>query len=190
MMSTAAEKSPFLFNCHELPRRAGEMREYELTFEDHGSIGVDLLAIPGDAPIDVDLRLEAVAQGVLATATVSGEAVGECTRCLEPLTFFVQEEFQELFYYEVDYRQKPKGKEIVVEDEDELLAMEGDFIDLDGPIRDALILNLPINPLCKEDCEGLCPGCGLKWIDLPDGHEHLVGDIRWAQLDGWQGPNS
>src|ERR1700685_2938780 len=156
-----ATLNAFLFDCHDLPRRAGEMREYELTLEDHEPVGVPLLAIPGDAPIYLDLRIESVEQGVLATGTASGEAIGECTRCLDPVTFFVEENFQELFQYQVDYRQKPassgksgkgKGKVAIIDvgDEDALLEMDGDLINLEGPIRDALILNLPINPLCDE----------------------------------------
>jgi uncharacterized protein len=166
------------------------MRSYELTFDDHEPIGVPLLMVPSDGAIYIDLRIEAVEQGVLATGSVSSEAIGECTRCLDPVTFDIDESFQELFLYEIDYRQKPKAKEIDVEDEDELLEMEGDFINLDGPIRDALVLNLPVNPLCSEDCEGLCTTCGVKWAELPDDHAHQAADIRWAGLGDWKGPNS
>ncbi len=187
-------KNPFLFSCHDLPRRAGEMRVYELTFDLHEPIGVPLLAVPGDGEIFLDLRIEAVEQGVLATGSVSSEAIGECTRCLDPVTFDIDESFQELYHYQIDYRQKPKAaakdREVDVQDEDEILEMDEDFIDLDGPIRDALILNLPVNPLCSEDCEGLCQGCGVKWADLPDDHAHSAADIRWAGLTDWKGPNS
>ncbi len=186
-------KNPFSFSCHDLPRRAGEMREYELTYDEHEPIGVPLLAVPSEGPIYVDLRVEAVAQGVLATGTVSAEALGECTRCLDPVTFDIEETFQELFHYQLDYRQKPKSNptEALVDlDEVELLEMEGDFINLEGPIRDALVLNLPLNPLCSEDCPGLCPTCGLKWIDLPADHAHAASDIRWAGLTDWKSPNS
>jgi len=181
-------KSPFLFSCHDLPRRAGEMREHELTFDEHEPIGVPLLSIPSDGPIYLDLRVEAVEQGVLATGAVSGTAIGECTRCLTPVSFEIDENFVELFHYQVDYRHKSKSKEIDVQDEDELMEMDGDLIDLDAPIRDALILNLPVNPLCSEDCEGLCQGCGLRWAELPEDHAHEASDIRWAGLTDWKGP--
>ena len=195
-----SNKNPFLFNCHDLPRRAGEMREYELTIDEHEPLGVPLVMIPNDGEIYIDLRIEAVDQGVLASGTASGEALGECTRCLDPVSFFVEEEFQELFYYEADTRHKPKsgqkpahrGEEIVVEggEEEEIRMMQGDLIDLEGVIRDALILNLPINPLCDIECLGLCPDCGLKWADLPEDHAHQSADIRWAGLSDWKGPNS
>jgi len=61
--------------------------------------------------------------------------------------------------------------------------MDGDIIDLDGPVRDAIILNLPINPLCDQDCAGLCQDCGQKWADLPAEHDHGATDIRWAGLE-------
>jgi uncharacterized protein len=185
--------SAFVFSCVDLPRRAGEMREYSLSITDHEPVGIPLVAIPTTGPIDLDLRLESVAQGVLVTATVSGEAIGECTRCLEEVVFFVEEDFQELYHYEIDHRLKKKrgeAKEIIVEDEDEILEMQGDDIDLEGPIRDAVILNLPINPLCSESCEGLCPDCGVKWDLLPDEHDHPKEDIRWAGLEGWKDPKA
>ncbi len=67
--------------------------------------------------------------------------------------------------------------------------MDGDEIDLEGPIRDAIILNLPINPLCSPDCLGLCPDCGEKWENLPEDHAHEVIDARWAGLAGLKLPD-
>lgn len=62
--------------------------------------------------------------------------------------------------------------------------MEGDIIDLEAPIRDAIVLSLPINPLCDTDCPGLCPACGVKWTNLPTAHAHEVIDTRWSGLAG------
>lgn len=179
-------EGPFLFNCADLPRRAGEMREYELTFDTHEPLGIPLFAIPQDEPIEVDLRLQAVEEGVLASATVRALAVGECIRCLDRVEQEVEEDFHELYIYESDPRSRqPKRREaeVIVDDEDPVLTMQGDYIDLEAPIRDAIILNLPVNPLCDEDCLGLCPGCGVKWDDLPEDHGHDQVDIRWAGLE-------
>jgi uncharacterized protein len=188
-------KNPFLFNTHDLPRRAGEMREYELTIDIHEALGFEVLAIAEDEPIDIDLRIESVAEGILASATVRTEASGECGRCLDAVYYDVDETFQELYEYVEDPRQarkknKPgKKRPTKVEeddlDEDLVRQMDGELIDLDGPIRDAIILNLPINPLCSPDCPGLCPDCGMKWIELPEEHEHAPADIRWAGLENW-----
>ncbi len=189
--------NPFLFNTHDLPRRPGEMREYELTIDSHEELGFEVLSIAADEPIDIDLRIESVAEGILATATVRTEASGECGRCLDAVFYGVDESFQELYEYVEDPRQarkknKPGKKRPQKNDEEDLdedlvRQMDGEMIDLDGPIRDAIILNLPINPLCTADCPGLCPDCGIKWIELPEDHAHAPVDIRWAGLESWGG---
>lgn len=187
---SSTKESPFLFNCHDLPRRAGEMREYSLTISEHESMGLPFFAIPDSENIEVELQISAVSEGILATASVRAHAVGECTRCLDPIALDLDEEFNELYIYESDPRSRSskrhhkEDREIVVDDEEELLSMHGDYIDLEGPIRDSLILNLPVNPLCSVDCLGLCPGCGVKWEDLPESHGHEEIDIRWAGLKG------
>ena len=57
-----------------------------------------------------------------------------------------------------------------------------DWIDLEPLVRDALVLALPLVPLCSEDCRGLCSGCGMKWAELEPGHGHETIDPRWAAL--------
>ena len=178
--------SPFLFNCADLPRRAGEMREYEITIDAPETLGIPLFGVPQGDPIDLDLRIEAVDEGILASARVRALAVGECTRCLDRVEQEVDEDFHELYIYESDPRSKQSRRreaEVIVDDEDPVSVMQGDYIDLEAPIRDAIILNLPVNPLCDEDCLGLCPGCGVKWVELPEDHGHDQIDIRWAGLE-------
>ena len=175
-------RSPFLFSTHDLPRRAGEMREYHLSIDNHGGLGFEVLSIRKDQPIEIDLKIESVSDGVLASAHIESIAVGECGRCLDPLEFDISEDFQELYEYEKDRRQKSKAKPDEDEDEIEVRQMDGSEIDLDGPIRDAIILNLPLNPLCSPDCKGLCPDCGEKIANLPEGHSHEKVDARWAAL--------
>jgi uncharacterized protein len=195
--------NPYLFNTHDLPRRAGEMREFFLEIEEHEPMGFDLISIPDYEPIDIDLKLEAVTDGILVTAIVHADAVGECTRCLDPVHIPIDEKFQELYEYEVDYRQKSlknkrkksgnSSKETetnLAEEDDEVKSMVGEIIDLEPAIRDAIILKLPINPLCEPDCPGLCPECGVKWGLLDEEHTHPVADIRWAGLEGWSGASS
>ena len=178
------QHGPFYFNCVDLPRRAGEMREYELTFDKHERVGTPVLGVEVDEPIDVDLRITSVSEGTLASGTVIATVTGECTRCLEPIEIDVEQSFTELYRYEAEKKSHKKAKEIDISDEDEDLHMDGDFIDLEYAIRDALILDLPLNPLCDVDCEGLCPDCGQPMADLPEDHAHEKHDIRWAGLEG------
>lgn len=166
-------KKAFRFNTHELPRRAGEMKEYHLTFDLLEPIGIDVIAVP-KGPLELDLRIESVAEGVLATGDFDVVAKGECIRCLEPFDLEISRNFQELY----TYKSNPDL------DEDDQLLMDGDYIDLEAPIRDAIVLSLPINPTCSEDCAGLCPECGLKWSELPADHAHEQIDARWSGLKG------
>lgn len=168
--------SIFKFNTHELPRRAGEMKEYQLTLDLAEPIGIDVIAVP-KGPLELDLRIESVAEGVLATGEFEVIAKGECIRCLDPIELLISKNFQELYMYKPDPNLDPE------EQADQLL-MDGDYLDLELPIRDAIVLSLPINPVCSEDCEGLCPECGVKWSELPDDHAHEQIDPRWSGLKG------
>ena len=87
-------RNPFLFNTHDLPRRPGEMREYELDISEHEVLGFDVLAIAKDELIEIDLKIESVADGVLASANVRTLATGECGRCLDPVAYEVDESFK------------------------------------------------------------------------------------------------
>lgn len=182
---SAQRKRAFLLNTHDLPRRAGEMKEYELDITAPERIGVPLIAVPEGDIIEVDARLESVTEGVLVTAEIYAVAKGECIRCLDPVEMVVEKTVRELYRYEpTNDRGRKKRREdedIDLEAEDEL-QMEGEVVDLELPIIDAIILDLPVNPLCSEDCLGLCQECGQKWAELPDDHAHEVIDARWAGL--------
>ena len=178
--------NPFLLNTHELPRRTGEMKEYQLDIESNARIGVPLIAVPEGDVIEVDVRLESVTEGVLLSADIYAVAIGECIRCLDPLEQVVERKIQELYRYEPTNekgrKKRRKDDDVDLEAEDEL-QMEGDVMNLEIPIIDAIILALPVNPLCSEECMGLCPDCGEKWEKLPEGHAHEVVDARWSGLE-------
>ena len=178
-------KNPFILNIHELSRRAGEMKEYELDIEAPERIGVPLIGVPQGGVIEADIRVESVTEGVLLSAEIYAVAHGECIRCLDPVEEIVERKIQELYRYEPtnDRGRKKRSDEVDIdlEDEDEL-QMDGDLMNLEIPIIDAIILALPVNPLCDDECMGLCPQCGEKWETLPDGHEHEEVDARWAGL--------
>lgn len=166
----------FKLNTHDLPRRAGEMKEYQLALDIEKPIGIDVIAVPAGI-LNLDLRLESVAEGILATGEFDVIAKGECIRCLDPIELELERNFQELYAYEANPDE---------EEEDQLL-MDGDVMDLEAPIRDAIVLALPINPVCDEDCQGLCPECGQKWAELPEDHAHEQVDARWSALKGLLG---
>jgi uncharacterized protein len=151
-------------------------------------VGVPLIGIPEGDLIEIDVRCESVTEGILVTADIFGVAIGECIRCLDPVELNVDRKIQELYRYEPtdDKGRKSKRREedLVDLEEEEVLYVEGEQVNLELPILDAIVLSLPVNPLCDEDCLGLCPDCGEKWESLPEDHQHEVIDARWAGLTG------
>ena len=189
----------FQFNTHELPRRAGEMKEYQLDLEILEPVGVPLVAVPAGDVIEVDMRLESVAEGILLSADLYAIAKGECIRCLDPVEITVEHKIQELYRYEPtnDKGGKRKKHSSRTDNSDEIdldavdeLWLDGNEMNLEIPIRDAVVLDLPVNPLCSDECLGLCPDCGEKWEKLPEDHAHEVIDARWAGLAGLDFKNS
>jgi uncharacterized protein len=138
-------------------------------------LGVELIGVPEGADLDLDLRLESVSEGVLVSGTITGPVKGECGRCLREINDSVVVNVQELYAYE-------NSTTDTTTDEDEVGRMQDDLIDLEPALRDAVVLTLPTNPLCREDCPGLCPECGVHWDDLPADHSHQQIDPRWAGL--------
>jgi uncharacterized protein len=123
--------------------------------------------------LDADLRAESVVEGVLVTGEVRGQAVHQCARCLKQLPSGVEVEVCELYY--------GPGHEAPA-DED-AYSVKGVEIDLEPMLRDAVALALPLNPLCSEDCKGICARCGRD-LNLKDCDcKEEEGDPRWAALD-------
>ncbi|NYD42445.1 YceD family protein [Nocardioides panaciterrulae] len=135
-----------------------------------------MLRVPEGSQVELDLRLEAVMEGVLVTGAAHAGLEGECVRCLEPISEELEAGFQELFVYDdPDHR-------TTSEEDDEVSKLEDDLLDLEPLLRDAVVLALPFQPKCQDDCPGLCPDCGARLADDPDhGHEAPV-DPRWAKL--------
>jgi uncharacterized protein len=142
-------------------------------------LGVAVIGVPEGTDIELSVRLESVIDGVLVTGTAQVQVIGECSRCLDPVSFTEEIEFQELFLHPAtDARGRPTGEDQLDED---LPTLESDLLDLEPTLRDAVVLALPIAPVCREDCLGLCPQCGFRLAQDP-GHQHDQVDPRWAAL--------
>jgi len=113
-------------------------------------------------------------EGVLVTGTASASLTGECVRCLEPITDEIEVTFQELYVYE--------DHALPEEEDDEVSTLQDDLVDLEPLLRDAVVLALPFQPLCEDDCPGLCPDCGVRLADDPDHAHEAAIDPRWAAL--------
>jgi uncharacterized protein len=167
-------RAPLVLDTRELGRRPGSQREVKRTVPAPADLGIEVLRVPEGTPVELDLRLEAVMEGVLVTGTASAELAGECARCLEPISDEIDVRFQELFVY--DDQDYSSGED------DEVSMLVGDLVDLEPLLRDAVVLALPFQPLCQDDCPGLCTECGARLADDPD-HAHAEPiDPRWAGL--------
>lgn len=176
VLSSLDHKAPLVLDTRTLGRRPGSMKEQRLTAPAPAGLGVEMVGVPKDAELELDLRLESVMEGVLVSGTADLPLKGECARCLDELDFHQEVEFQELFVY-VDSRSGAEAGE----DEHRL---DGDLLDLEPVLRDAVVLALPLSPLCQDDCPGLCAECGERLADLGPEHSHDVVDPRWAALQG------
>ncbi|MEN3585997.1 MULTISPECIES: YceD family protein [unclassified Streptomyces] len=179
-------RDPLVIDTHELGRRPGAMRRLTRDLDAPAELGIaGVVGVPEGAPLELDLRLESVMEGVLVTGTGRARATGECVRCLEPVELELEADFQEMFSYpDADDR----GRVIAepgddAEDDEDRLHVEDGLIGLEPVLRDAVVLALPMRPVCREDCPGLCAECGARLADDP-GHHHDAVDIRWAALQG------
>lgn len=192
VLSSTNRQTPFLIDTRDLIRRPGEMRESTVEIVTPYPIGIEVIGIPAGAELFIDLRLESVIEGVLATATIEVTAVGECARCLDPVSEDLDLYIQELYLYDDDDRgtggkkakkaAKHREEDEEMEADEALYKLDGELLDLEPPFLDAVVLALPFAPLCEPECLGLCVDCGLPWRNLPEGHAHEVIDPRWAEL--------
>ena len=168
-------RRPLVLDTRELGRRAGSMRSVRTTVPTPEGFIVELIGVPAGSDLRLDVRLESVMEGVLVSGTVETEVTGECGRCLDPFTDAVTVDIQELFVY-------PDSTTDTTTEDDEVSRLEQDLLDLEPVVRDAVVLALPMTPLCDLGCLGLCVNCGERLDELPDDHSHDVIDPRWAAL--------
>ncbi len=163
-----------MLDTRELGRRPGSQREVSRTVPAPADLGIEVLGVPQGSPVELDLRTEAVMEGVLVTGTARAALEGECARCLEPISDEIEVRFQELFVYD--------DQGVDPDEELEVSMLQGDLVDLEPLLRDAVVLALPFQPLCEDDCPGLCVECGARLADDP-GHAHDAPvDPRWEGL--------
>ena len=164
-------RSPYVVDTRELGRRPGLSRPLHRTVPAPADLGTEVIGVPEGSDLRLELLLESVVEGVLVSGDAHGEAVGECVRCLDPVERSVDVRVQELYAY-------PGAASA---DDEDLMELQGDLLDLEPVLRDAVVPSLPFQPVCTVDCPGLCSQCGVRLVDDPL-HDHDDSDPRWAAL--------
>ena len=167
--------SPWVFDTRLLDRRPGTMKKLQTTLTADEPMGIEVLAVPAGEPIKLNLRFESVVEGVLVSGTAISRAVGECARCLIEIDRPVGADLRELYAY-------PNSLTAQTIEEDEVEILTDDMIDLEQLVRDEIVIQMPLAPLCRPDCLGLCVECGGRLDDLEPDHHHEILDARWAAL--------
>ena len=173
--------SPLVVSVHDLGRGPGASRALVTTVPAPAGIGAEVLQVPDGSDLELDLRLDSVLDGIYLTGDVTALLTGACGRCLGEIDEDLVVDVSELVLY-------PDRRDALVAEGDEEMTdapvVTGETIDLEPLLRDALVLAMPFQPLCRPDCPGLCAECGERWDDLPADHAHEILDPRWAALAG------
>jgi len=159
---------PLVVGVTELLREPGRQREITLVVPAE-PVEVSRSSVPADADVTVDVVLEStLGEAVTVHGTVSAPWRGECRRCLEPVAGTLETEVTEL------YERRPSGEDS--------FPIVDDAVDLGPVVHDALVLALPLSPLCREDCPGPSPDAYPVTVE-DEAPAEPPRDDRWAALD-------
>lgn len=154
-------------NARELLRQPGLRKDVEVSLP-VTDLGVDDERITGE--IGVDLLATSNIDGVVVEGTVTMPWRAPCRRCLTDVAGTSQILIDELYQDEIAA-------------DDDAFEIEGDQIDLVPAVREAVLLELPDDVLCRDDCTGICPVCGADRNQVSCDCDTTVRDDRWAALD-------
>lgn len=183
------EDSQWAVSVAQVASRPGQSKPIDTVFPAPSGIGDDIVGVREGADVRVVGSFDSIVDGLVFTGRIEAPLTAECTRCLKPIDPDWIVNATLFFPYDAPGADDGRGTgevEIIAgEDEAEdvyPLSSDGAFADMESPLRDTLVEALPLQPLCREDCLGLCPQCGVDLNEDPD-HHHDVTDIRFAALE-------
>ena len=183
------EDSQWAVSVAQVASRPGQSKPIDTVFPAPSGIGDDIVGVREGADVRVVGSFDSIVDGLVFTGRIEAPLTAECTRCLKPIDPDWTVNATLFFPYDAPGADDGRGTgevEIIAgEDEAEdvyPLSSDGAFADMESPLRDTLVEALPLQPLCKEDCLGLCPQCGVDLNEDLD-HHHDVTDIRFAALE-------
>ncbi len=166
-----------------LPRQPGSRLEYSAQIPAPADLSVAMARVVEGSPIEIDLSLESVIEGIWVSGTADVDVHAECSRCLDPIEWSETVALDQMYRYPAtDARGALIADDAHDEDEPEPEVVD-EAIDIAEALRDAVVLALPLAPLCSPDCGGICAQCGERVESADSPHDHPSGDPRWAALE-------
>lgn len=186
------EDSAWAIPVAKVASRAGQSKTIDAIFPAPSGIGDGIVGIAEGSDIHVAGTIDSIVDGLVFTGKITAPLYAECTRCLTDIKRDLSVDVTTFFPYDErvsagkDHGHKNEEVDIIAgEDESEdtyPLSRDGGFADIEALLRDTLVEALPLQALCKEDCLGLCPQCGINLNENPE-HQHNIADIRFAGLE-------
>jgi DUF177 domain-containing protein len=139
------------------------------------------------SPIQIRLQIRRIQQYFEVTGKLQADVRFSCSRCLNLYDYTQSTPFSATFYQAIHEPEEPE--ELIFEgdvewsgDDTDTYYFQGDIIDLQGAIQEQLVLSLPVKPLCRTECKGLCNGCGADLNRTPCKCKNDKVDPRFAVL--------
>lgn len=171
------ERIDFIVLLSKVPPE-GEVRSFGISRPSEAGIE---LAVPLEGPISAEFEIRRLGSELQVEGTVRATVRLQCSRCLAPFSFPVLGKVEAAFGPPAQVREAEHQHELA-EDELEVEPLAGGGADLRGIIAEQIHLNLPLKPLCREDCPGICPRCGRPGGTADCGCAPAAGDPRWEAL--------
>ncbi|MFT0762409.1 YceD family protein [Actinomyces sp. F1_1611] len=175
----------------DLPAEVGAHLEKTVDWVVPSGWSTGVLTLEEGQHLPVTVSLTALEDGVFVQVSAQGQLVGECVRCLDPVSVDFSADAGDI-YVEGERSTDRKAHsgsadEIEVEgdDLDPVKVINRDTVDIEPLLRDAVFADAPLQPVCDDDCQGLCPQCGRRMDELEPGHHHEFTDPRFAALEGF-----
>lgn len=152
-------------------RKPGSVKEIEFLCVS-GDVGIIDPRVGATATVEVSLTVASMSDGMVVSGVIGAPWHDTCRRCLADIDAMTRTEVRELY-------------QLTVTDPDAFPVI-GDQIDLTSMVREAVELDLAMAPLCRDDCAGLCPTCGIDLNLESCACQPAPMDPRWAALDVWR----
>jgi uncharacterized protein len=171
------ERMDFVVLMSKVPPE-GVTRSYRISRP--AEVGIDL-AVPLEGAISADFEIQRLGNELQVAGTVQATVGLQCSRCLASFSYRVDGTVEGAFGPPAKVAEGEHQHELA-EDELEVEPLTGGGADLRGVIAEQIYLNLPLKPLCREDCPGICPHCGRPGAADGCGCPPAAGDPRWEAL--------